>query len=66
MENELFTDCGDLTINGVQRGDTVGRSRKTYKPMQILTLQECPEACMAPADVTWETHPVGDRNYSNE
>ena len=66
MENELFTDCGDLTINGVQRRDTVGRSRMTYKPMRILTLQECPEACMAPADVTWESHPVGNSNYPNE
>ena len=66
MENELFTDCGDLTINGVQRGDSVSRSRKTYKPMQILTLQECPEACMAPADVTRESHPIGDRNYPSE
>ena len=63
MGNELFSDCGDLTINGVQRRNTFGRSRKTYKPVQILALQECPGACMAPADVTWESHPIGDRDY---
>ena len=66
MENELFRDCADLTINGVQRRDTVGRNWKMYKSMQIITLQECPGACMAPADVTWASHPVGDRNYPNQ
>ena len=66
MGNELFRDCGDLTINEVRRRNTVGRSRKTYKPMQIPTLQGCPEACMAPADVTWESHPIGDGNSPHE
>ena len=65
LENKLFSDYGDLTINRTQQTSIAGQGQETSKPIQILTLRECPGACMTPADVTWKSNPFGNGNYPN-